>query len=155
MGNHADLTGAELHESKGVAAASVSTVYVADGAGSGAWTSRTIGQKMVLTLHIPDIGAADSTYLLCPLAGTIDKIYVVNDQATATNPTVLTCAIGGVAITNGVVTIAAAVAEGVGSSATPTAARTVSIGSSLSVASDGGTTGTVIGTVTFLISLTA
>lgn len=35
---HAALTGASLHEPKGVASADVGTVYVADGAGSGSWT---------------------------------------------------------------------------------------------------------------------
>lgn len=34
---HASLTGASLHEPKGVASAAANTVYVADGAGSGAW----------------------------------------------------------------------------------------------------------------------
>ena len=34
---HKDLTGANLHEPKGAAAASVNTVYIADGAGSGSW----------------------------------------------------------------------------------------------------------------------
>ena len=38
---HSALTGAELHEPKGAAAASANTVYVATGAGSGAWTSFT------------------------------------------------------------------------------------------------------------------
>jgi len=36
---HKDLTGADLHEPKGAAAASSGQVYVANGAGSGAWTS--------------------------------------------------------------------------------------------------------------------
>lgn len=36
---HASLTGAELHEPKGAAAAALGTVYVADGAGSGSWSS--------------------------------------------------------------------------------------------------------------------
>lgn len=35
---HSALTGAELHEPKGVAAAGADQVYVSDGAGSGAWT---------------------------------------------------------------------------------------------------------------------
>jgi len=35
--SHASLTGAELHEPKGVASASSGTVYVANGAGSGSW----------------------------------------------------------------------------------------------------------------------
>lgn len=36
---HSTLTGADLHESKGVATALSGQVYVADGAGSGAWTA--------------------------------------------------------------------------------------------------------------------
>lgn len=38
---HATLTDPNLHEPKGVAAATVSEVYVADGAGSGEWTKLT------------------------------------------------------------------------------------------------------------------
>lgn len=36
---HATLTGAELHEPKGVSTAALGTVYVANGAGSGSWNS--------------------------------------------------------------------------------------------------------------------
>lgn len=39
MANHANLTGTDLHEPKGAAAAASGTVYVSDGAGSGSWTS--------------------------------------------------------------------------------------------------------------------
>ena len=39
---HASLTGADLHESKGVSTASSGQVYIADGAGSGAWTTPTL-----------------------------------------------------------------------------------------------------------------
>lgn len=35
---HASLTGANLHEPKGVATAAINTIYIADGAGSGTWT---------------------------------------------------------------------------------------------------------------------
>ncbi len=35
---HRDLTGTELHEPKGVAAAPAGKVYVSDGAGSGSWS---------------------------------------------------------------------------------------------------------------------
>ena len=41
MPNHADLTGTELHEPKGVSNANVAEVYVADGAGSGSWQKLT------------------------------------------------------------------------------------------------------------------
>lgn len=36
--SHASLTGSNLHEPKGVAAATIGTVYVANGSGSGSWT---------------------------------------------------------------------------------------------------------------------
>lgn len=36
---HSGLTGTNLHESKGVAAAAANKVYVTDGAGSGSWTT--------------------------------------------------------------------------------------------------------------------
>lgn len=42
---HKNLTGTDLHEPKGVAAATANQVYVADGAGSGAWfTLRFVGE---------------------------------------------------------------------------------------------------------------
>lgn len=43
MPEHKDLTGANLHEPKDVATANVDEVYVADGAGSGAWQRTLIG----------------------------------------------------------------------------------------------------------------
>ena len=39
---HSSLTGAELHEPKGVASAALGTVYVANGAGSGSWNSISV-----------------------------------------------------------------------------------------------------------------
>lgn len=42
MSLHKDLTGADLHEPKGVSAATSGQVYMADGAGSGSWTTLTI-----------------------------------------------------------------------------------------------------------------
>lgn len=39
MVDHASLTGSALHEPKGVATAATKTVYVANGAGSGSWTT--------------------------------------------------------------------------------------------------------------------
>jgi len=47
MADHASLTGASLHESKGAATATVGTVYKSDGAGSGSWT--TIDYRTVPT----------------------------------------------------------------------------------------------------------
>lgn len=45
---HRDLTGAELHEPKGVESALSGTVYVANGSGSGVW-SNLGGNRVTLT----------------------------------------------------------------------------------------------------------
>ena len=45
---HKDLTGAELHEPKGVESALSGTVYVANGVGSGSW-SNLGGNSVTLT----------------------------------------------------------------------------------------------------------
>lgn len=39
---HNTLTGADLHEPKGIGSAAINTVYVADGVGSGAWSSGSL-----------------------------------------------------------------------------------------------------------------
>ena len=39
---HSSLTGADLHEPKGVATANSEDVYVANGSGSGAWKGQTL-----------------------------------------------------------------------------------------------------------------
>lgn len=59
--SHATLTGVQLHEPKGVAAATAGTVYVANGAGSGSW----IG-LLPVGLVVPYAGAsAPSKFLFC------------------------------------------------------------------------------------------
>ena len=68
--NHSTLTDPFLHEPKGVAAASSGDVYLANGSGSGAWTSR----QSMLTVQFPDISSASSLYVPIPYAGTITKI---------------------------------------------------------------------------------
>ena len=53
---HSTLTGASLHEPKGVAAASSGQVYVANGAGTGVWTSisTSINPFGTQLLHVRD-----------------------------------------------------------------------------------------------------
>ena len=48
---HSTLTGASLHEPKGVAAAAANRVYVSDGAGSGSWAQ--IGASVLTTAAQP------------------------------------------------------------------------------------------------------
>jgi hypothetical protein len=77
MADHAGLTGASLHESKGVASAAVGTVYVANGAGSGSWT--TLGHTSLAAGAAVAFGYTQtitefSTTSLIPLDDTIPQI---------------------------------------------------------------------------------
>lgn len=49
---HANLTGSELHEPKGVAAASSGQVYVANGSGSGSWMDQTTTTGAVKSVNL-------------------------------------------------------------------------------------------------------
>lgn len=51
MALHQNLTGADLHEPKGAAAAAINKVYVSDGSGSGAWTALPFASNL---LHVRD-----------------------------------------------------------------------------------------------------
>src|ERR1051325_1704792 len=54
MALHKDLTGADLHEPKGVAAAAANNVYVADGAGSGTWKKLTLSTLDLTSVQSPN-----------------------------------------------------------------------------------------------------
>lgn len=90
MAEHSALTGSELHEPKGVAAATAGQVYEADGAGSGSWTSPTYGN--IYTNHgdaetVATIGttekkldgfANDGASSNCTVASASDSITVLS-----------------------------------------------------------------------------
>lgn len=77
--NHSALTDPYLHEPKGASTASSGDVYIANGSGSGAWTSR----RSMITAHFEDISTASDIYLPMPYAGTISKIQSVSSGAVA------------------------------------------------------------------------
>lgn len=74
---HATLTGADLHEPKGVDSASEGSVYVADGAGSGTWEDFTSGTTYVISGVLDDISTASSVYVPVPEACTVNQITTV------------------------------------------------------------------------------
>lgn len=68
---HSSLTTTDLHEPKGVAAASSDTVYVANGAGSGAWTA--VDHPVFMNKHIAGLtwsNAADASNDITIATGT-------------------------------------------------------------------------------------
>ena len=81
---HSALTGSDLHEPKGVASASANSVYVADGAASGAQTVINNLNRIALNCTLVDIDNDASAWVVSPVAGDIVAIYSVIDGAIAT-----------------------------------------------------------------------
>lgn len=70
---HSLLSGADLHEPKGIETANPNTVYVADGSGSGSWTKQSFISRG------PRVDGNDSTpgYFAFPANTTIKAIALV------------------------------------------------------------------------------
>ena len=147
--NHKDLTTTALHEPKGAHSASASNVYVANGSGSGTWqkistseigTSFKNTNKIILNLCIDDISTATSYFIVSPIAGDIEKMFSVIDQAIASTNTTLTAEIAGTAVTNGAITIAhSGSAAGTVDSATPSGQKTLTAGQPIEIVCGGQT----------------
>lgn len=148
MALHKDLADAHLHEPKGVASASVDTVYVANGAGSGTWekidTSSINGasvlnvNKQFVTMKFNDIGTAGSRYLAFPRSCRIDKVSVALQLATATTATILTFR-NDAGTAMGTINIGSTALAGAVGSLTPVSNNTFSADTKLQVETDGGT----------------
>lgn len=138
---HNAITEANLHETKGVSTATTGKFLKAS-AGVGSWAF----QEYTMSLDIDNLDTVADYYLNAPYAGTLSKIYTVIDGAILTADKDITASIGGVAVTNGVVTIAfTGAAAGDTDSATPSAANTVTAGQAIKFAATGATTGAIRG----------
>lgn len=76
MVDHASLTGAALHEPKGVATAPVNTIYIADGAGSGDWdipTFASMPSKSLVKMSYASSTSDVTTTTVIPSDGTIPQ----------------------------------------------------------------------------------
>jgi hypothetical protein len=161
---HSALTTTELHENKGVSAASNSTVATAS---SGA----TVWQKIVvanidatavknvnlhcLTLYMADICTAGSGYVVSPVAGSVTAIYSVVYAAPTTVDTILTGKIGGTSITNGAITVAfTGSAAGDVDSCSPSALKTVTAGQAIEISSNGAGSGVTPAMITIYLDVT-
>lgn len=98
---HANLTGSDLHEPKGVASATANKVYVSDGAASGAWTPL----MYTLNVSMADITVANSVYVPIPYAGTVKRVTsVISNAITAADETITVYNSAGVSM--GTITVA-------------------------------------------------
>lgn len=148
MPAHSALTGADLHEPKGVASASANTVYVANGAGSGTWIKVGPDQTNITTVFnqnedtvmykYNDIGTAGSKFIPISRACTVQTVTVVLDLLTATASTVLTFK-NNSGVSMGTITILSGATAGTVYSLTPASDNTFTAGTKLQIDTDGGT----------------
>lgn len=79
--SHNNLTDPDLHEPKGASTASIGSVYVSDGAGSGSWL--VVRRNLVQHLDYPDISSTARENIACMTNGTLDRMAVQVKGATA------------------------------------------------------------------------
>jgi hypothetical protein len=151
MALHRNLTGAALHEPKGVESASADTVYVADGSGSGSWVkvgSGALDSSSVKNLNKEqlagtffDIGTSGSQYVGILKACTVSKILVTLQGATATASTILTFR-NAAGSSMGTITITSGAAAGDTFTLTPLSNNTFVADTRMQIDTDGGTSTT-------------
>jgi hypothetical protein len=139
---HSTLTGADLHEPKGVAAANADEIYIANGSGSGTWTSGD--NNIYLQLELDDVSSASSTWLPSPCTGTITKIQTILHGAIAGSDAAITSELNGVAVTGGALTITqSGSAAGDIDTTSPSNNRTLAVGTKIEIITDGGSTNAI------------
>ena len=90
---HSALTGANLHEPKGADSASNNTVYVSDGAGSGAWQKAEVDDSTASTNgSVRDVPVADGSNGVAWKQPVRMGWYDYADNATQSTPIALTVA---------------------------------------------------------------
>lgn len=154
--SHKNIADSQRHEPKGISGAAADTVYVADGAGSGAWTNIIAdvnnANRVILTRRIPDVSTAGSYFVTNPILGDIIKMYITIDNAITVADATVTLEIGGVLVTGSSCTVAfTGSAAGSVFSSTPSANNTVAAGGSIEIITDGGSTTACEATVTLVI----
>lgn len=118
--------------------------------------AHVLSKPIALTGEITDVSTANSRFVVSPVTGTIDKIYIANSEALATSgDAVITFELEGVLVSGGTITIAQGSASGAVDSATPTGTNTVTAGKAIEIITDGGSTNASPAHVTMYITPTA
>lgn len=133
---HSAITDPDIHEPKGVAAATAGKVYVADGAGSGDW----VALQDIYTGVIADVSSAETVYIPITNAGTVTKVVTVLEGAiTVANAVVTPKNSAGSSM--GDITVAfSGSAAGDIDTLTPASNNTVAANSFITIETDGGST---------------
>lgn len=153
MAEHKNLTGADLHEPKGIESAPSGSVYVANGSGSGNWqnlTSAAVADKVILTTRIDDISTAGSVFTVAPYPGTIVAVAVVLHGAITGADAIVTAKVGGTPVSGLSITCAHS-GSGAGSVFSDTGSGSVNVNQAIEILTDGGSTNTVAADVVIVI----
>jgi len=150
--SHKDLPNAQLHEPKGISAASVDTTYVANGTGSGVW--RSAPYTYSVSVDLTDISTNSTAYVVAPVAGKITRIDVVLQAGITVADSNLSFELGGVAIAGSAIPVGyAGSAAGSVFHSLPSADNTVSAGQAIKATSDGASSTTARATITYKIQV--
>ncbi len=162
---HSVLTSTDLHECKGASTASLNTVRVSDGAGSGTWQKITTSQldatsifnsnERNITIEFPDVSTALVKYVPIPWGCTLTAAYTTLGAAITIANSIITVKDNG-GNTAGTITVAfSGSAAGDVDTTTFAVNNTFTAGQRLSVETDGGSTTTATLTVTLVFTRTA
>jgi hypothetical protein len=153
MALHKDLTGAELHEPKGVDTAASNRVYVADGSGSGVWTDRFDGHLTRnlywLTEEIADVSTANSnTWFYIPTQSELIEVACITTAPLTTADATVSVYINGVLFADTLTLVQAGSVAGSLHRVNITTGNTIPAFSIVELRSDGASDTAAVGKVT-------
>jgi hypothetical protein len=147
MAEHRNLTGAELHEPKGVASATAGTVYVANGSGSGAWTAvdanNLVLNQFFLQARMEDVSApSDNVYFYIPVKSEMVRLVAVLHGPITVANAIVSIYVNGVLFADSLTVTFTGSAAGQAHVKTITTSNTITAGSVIEVRTDGASTTT-------------
>jgi hypothetical protein len=149
MSLHSALTGTDLHEPKGVEAATADEVYVADGAGSGTWQKITGDSlddtdiqnpnNVYINAVLPDVSTPSSILVPAPSGCTFESaVLVLGAAITTANASVTFVRNDAASFGSAVTIVQAASAEGTTFTFTATTNQTITAPGYVKIVTDGG-----------------
>lgn len=164
MAEHSTLTGADLHESKGVATAGNGTVYIADGVGSGTWakigpgslaSSLPTPNRYSLTIVLADVSTASFVLIPVPFNSTFVSAYcALSNAITVADSAVSFTKTGAVSFGSALTVAFTGSGEGTTFTFTPTINTSVNAGQFIKIATDGASTTTASLSITLILEKT-
>lgn len=143
MALHKDLTGDDVHEPKGIEIASAGTVYVADGAGSGEWSSQYSGNLILneywVNAYMTDISTTTNrAFFYVPVASELFELAAVTTAILTTGNAILSIYVNGVLFPETLTVFYSGSSVGMSTVEQINTVNAIPAGSVIEVRSDGG-----------------